>query len=561
MPATTTNWKTIAAQHREKQRDAVPAEWLLPEKQLQGLKNTGDGNVSKLIESKAVHRSGLLTEKEIVITERYTAAELLSKIHSQELSSEEVTVAFSKRASLAQQLTSCLTEIMFKEGIQRAKELDEQLKKTGKLAGPFHGLPISLKDSYRVKGHHATVGYVEFLRQPMPDHNSALVDLLLDAGAVLYCKTNLPQTMMTADSENNIFGRTLNPHNTSLTAGGSTGGEGALVAFRGSPLGVGSDIAGSIRIPSLCCGIYGFKPTSERVPFGGQSEYPFPKDYLPGIAPVGGPMANSIEDLELFMKITLAQRPWNYDPTVADIPWRDLGEGDAKLTIGVMAEDPEYPLHPPVRRALAKAASALENAGHKLVYLSQDPKRNAGLGGRIGFQFFSIMGPDLDTVSREIGEPLVNSVAIAVHPFANGNFPVPPDLDTPTKLSRLNEVRFEYLKAWQETYRDNKLDVILAPGAATTAIPHDTYGVPIYTLMWNVLDFPAGIIPFGKSSKFEDSEHVKAKAPFDPDYIPEATDGAPTAIQIIAPRYRDEECLRAMSIVDKAIRNSRAEKL
>lgn len=109
MPATTTNWKTIAAQHREKQRDAVPTEWLLPEKQLQGLKNTGDGNGSKLIESKAVHRSGLLTEKEIAITERYTAAELLSKIHSQELSSEEVTVAFSKRASLAQQLV-CYTE-------------------------------------------------------------------------------------------------------------------------------------------------------------------------------------------------------------------------------------------------------------------------------------------------------------------------------------------------------------------------------------------------------------------------------------------------------------------
>jgi amidase len=199
-------------------------------------------------------------------------------------------------------------------------------------------------------------------------------------------------------------------------------------------------------------------------------------------------MANSIEDLELFMKITLAQRPWNYDPTVVDIPWRDLGEADTKLTIGVMAEDPEYPLHPPVRRALAKAASALENAGHKLVYLSQDPKRNAGLGARIGFQLFSIMGPDLDTVSREIGEPLVNSVAIAVHPFANGNFPVPPDLEIPAKISRLNEARFEYLKAWQETYRDNKLDVILAPGAATTAIPHDTYGVPIYTLMWNVLD-------------------------------------------------------------------------
>ncbi|WZH45270.1 amidase signature domain-containing protein [Fusarium acuminatum] len=560
MPAAT-NWKTIAALHREKQVEAVPSEWLLPEKQLQGLRGVGDAG-SRLIENKAVQRSGLLSQKELDITERYTASELLDRLHRQHITSEEVTVAFCKRASLAQQLTSCLTEIMFKEGIERAKELDKQLQTTGKLAGPLHGLPISLKDSYIVKGHYATVGYTEFLRQPVPDTNSSLVDLLLDAGAVLYCKTNLPQTMMTADSENNIFGRTLNPHNTSLTAGGSTGGEGALIAFRGSPLGVGSDIAGSIRIPSLCCGIYGFKPTSDRVPFGGQSEYPFPKDHLPGVPPVGGPMANSVEDLELFMKVTMSQRPWHYDPSVADIPWRDLRDSSEKrLTIGVLAEDPDYPLHPPVRRALAKAASALENAGHKMVYLSSDPQRNAGLGGRLGFQYFSLMGPDPDTISREIGEPLVASVAVGVHPFSKGEFPVPPQLDVPARLSRLNDARFEYTKAWQQVWRDNGLDVVLAPGAATTSVPHDTYGVPVYTLMWNVLDFPAGIIPFGNSSKFEDAEVVKAKAAFDPDYIPEATDGAPCAVQIIAPRFRDEECLQAMSIVDRAIRLTRAQKL
>jgi amidase len=174
---------------------------------------------------------------------------------------------------------------------------------------------------------------------------------------------------------------------------------------------------------------------------------------------------------------------------VADIPWRDLRDSSEKrLTIGVLAEDPDYPLHPPVRRALAKAASALENAGHKMVYLSSDPQRNAGLGGRLGFQYFSLMGPDPDTISREIGEPLVASVAVGVHPFSKGEFPVPPQLDVPARLSRLNDARFEYTKAWQQVWRDNGLDVVLAPGAATTSVPHDTYGVPVYTLMWNVLD-------------------------------------------------------------------------
>ena len=140
--------------------------------------------------------------------------------------------------------------------------------------GPLHGLPISIKDSFCVKGLQSTVGYVEFLKHEPSKTNSALVELLLALGAVLYVKTNIPQTMMvslravhsprifkianklqTGDSDNNIFGRTLNPHNTSLTAGGSSGGEGALTAFRGSILGVGTDIAGSIRIPALCCGV------------------------------------------------------------------------------------------------------------------------------------------------------------------------------------------------------------------------------------------------------------------------------------------------------------------
>lgn len=102
MPATT-NWKTIAALHREKQVEAVPKEWLLSDKQLEVLQE-GD----RLIESKAVQRSGLLSDKEIDITERFTASELLKKIHGQELTSEEVVVAFSKRASLAQQLVRCI---------------------------------------------------------------------------------------------------------------------------------------------------------------------------------------------------------------------------------------------------------------------------------------------------------------------------------------------------------------------------------------------------------------------------------------------------------------------
>ncbi|KAJ4172156.1 hypothetical protein NW754_002344 [Fusarium falciforme] len=547
-------WQVLSTEHRAKQVKAIPPEWLLQPESLDKLRGVNTEDEGKLIKLDAVSKSGLLDEKDLDLTENSTAREVLDRLSRGQLASEDVVRAYCKRASLAHQLTNCLTEIWFAEAIERAKWLDNQRKKTGRVVGPLHGLPISIKDSFVVKGKHATAGYVEFLRRPVPEENSALVNLLLDAGAVIYCKTNVPQTMMTADSENNVFGRTLNPHNTKLTAGGSTGGEGALVAFRGSILGVGTDIAGSIRIPSLCCGVYGFKPTIDRIPFGGQISSPHPGSILGGIKPAVGPVTNSVGDLSLFMDVVMRQRPWKYDATAIDIPWRSLPHGETNaLVVGVLPEDPEYPLHPPVQRTLESAASALEEAGHQVVRLPIDPSRSVSLGGRIGFQYFFLMEPESASLSEEIGEPLVASVARGVHPFTKGGFPVSPELDRATQFADLNSVRDAYAEMWQKTWLDHNLDVILAPGAISTAVPHDTYGNPMYTLMWNVLDYPAGNIPYSFSSKDEDPEPQAATADFDADYVPEATHGAPCSVQVIASRFRDEECLRAMEIINAVL--------
>ncbi|EFQ27304.1 amidase [Colletotrichum graminicola] len=553
MMSAATTWEAIASRHRDKQQQAIPQDWIIPHSKLKELNGTGTANEGRLVSLEAARKSALLTEKELKITESNNARKLLERIHTGELSSEEVTVAFCKRAALAQQLTSCLTEIFFDEGIARARKLDQHLKATGKPIGPLHGLPISLKDSFVVKGHYATVGYVEFLKRPPPTTNSAMVDLLLDAGAVLFCKTNVPQTMMTADSENNIFGRTLNPRKTSLTAGGSTGGEGALVAFRGSVLGVGTDIAGSVRIPSLCCGVYGFKPTADRIPFAGKVYYPFPKLRIPGISPAIGPIANSVDDLVLLMETTLAQRPWEYDASAIDTPWRILDDANKALTIGVLPEDPNYPLHPPVRRALDEAVSSLEAAGHNVVRLPLDPCCGASLGGKLAFTYYGLSFSGLDALESEIGEPLITSVRANVHPFGNEGPLVSPELDTAHRLSEFLNLRDGYADDWRKTWRTYKLDVVLGPGATSTAVPHDTYGVPVYTAMWNVLDYPAGIIPYGFASKDKDPQYQKATAQFEADYDPEACDGAPCAIQVVAPRFRDEECLQAMRIIDRDI--------
>jgi amidase len=200
-------------------------------------------------------------------------------------------------------------------------------------------------------------------------------------------------------------------------------------------------------------------------------------------------MATSVDDLSMFMKTVIDKRPWKYDVTAMDIPWRAVeSSASEQLVIGLLAEDPNYPLHPPVRRALESAADALEKAGHKVVPLPADPARSAGFGSRIAFQYFGMVGPDPIAIGKEVGEPLVASVARLVHPFTKAPFPVSPDLDVPSQLSELNSVSEAYSDAWRQTWIENDLDVVLGPGAAHTASPHDTYGNPVYTLMWNTLN-------------------------------------------------------------------------
>jgi amidase len=180
--------------------------------------------------------------------------------------------------------------------------------------------------------------------------------MLLDLGAVLYCKTNLPQLIMTGDSENFIFGRTLNPRNKLLTAGGSTGGEGALLAMRGSILGVGTDIGGSIRVPSVCNALYGFRPSVGLIPHGGVRDLTPPG--LPGVQSSVGPMAHSIRDCDLFLRTILQAETWRYDSSVLSVPWINASPKE-KLRVGVAQNDGMYTPIPPVRRILAQAVEAL----------------------------------------------------------------------------------------------------------------------------------------------------------------------------------------------------------
>lgn len=210
-------------------------------------------------------KSGYYTNDELAIIQS-EADVILDKIKTRSWTALEVAKAFCKASALAQELvcfspnvklyassyhlqTNCVTEVLYAEAMERAKYLDEYLASTGKTVGPLHGLPISLKDCFVTAPHPSSIGMAAYANEPL-QKDTLLVTILRDLGAVFYVKTNVPVAMMMAETANNIWGECRNPLHKDLSPGGSSGGEGALIAMYGSPLGVGTDIGGSIRIPA-----------------------------------------------------------------------------------------------------------------------------------------------------------------------------------------------------------------------------------------------------------------------------------------------------------------------
>lgn len=204
---------------------------------------------------------------------------------------------------------------------------------------------------------------------------SEMVKELRECGAVLYCKTSVPHTLMTGETINNIMGYCWNPRNRHLSAGGSSGGEGALIGARGSPLGFGTDIGGSIRIPAAVNGLYGIRPSAGRMPYEGMANS---MDGQNTILSVVGPLATSIGSLRLAMQALLGREPWLRDPLVIELPWRSEQEnvirelasqttGSGGLAFGVLRHDGACTPHPPMARALDMAVDALERLGHQVI--------------------------------------------------------------------------------------------------------------------------------------------------------------------------------------------------
>ncbi|KAI0785340.1 amidase [Irpex lacteus] len=549
------SWKTIASR---KLADSHAALAAFPEWHLKQTVSDAVLDVTGITWSE-------LTRRELEIV-NHDATALAQAIRERQYTAVEVTKAFCHVASIAHQLTNCLTEIFFAEGLQRAAELDKYQEETGDVVGPLHGVPVSIKDHIMVKGHDTSTGYIAWAYKTYATKDAVAVDLLRRAGAVLYVKTANPQTLLALETNNNIYGRTLNPLNRSLTPGGSSGGESALIALHGSPLGLGTDIGGSIRIPAAYLGLYGLKGSIGRMPHAGLMGS---HDGLDAIIGALGPIATSARDLALFCRVMLQYEPWLSEPPLLEIPWKqDVADGlqtPAKLCFAILWDDGVVLPHPPILDALKRTKDALLRAGHEVV--DWRPVDHQYAWDLICKLYFLDGGEEY----REIlaNDPPVPQTRWIMEQVPNQGQPF--SIAETFKLNREREIfREKITNYWNESQRLTKtgrpVDAILSPVAATLAPPHDTTRWWGYTSYWNLMDFSAAVFPVGRF-KAESYRQLDLSedfiAPNEPrntveEYVraqwnPPTYDNAAVSLQLIGRRLNEEKVLGMLRRVEDAL--------
>jgi Asp-tRNA(Asn)/Glu-tRNA(Gln) amidotransferase A subunit family amidase len=460
------------------------------------------------------------------------------------------------------------------------------------LKGPLAGIPVSLKDSIIVKGFDATVGYSCNTFRPY-EEDGAIVRLLKDAGAVPFVKTALPVTLLSFESFNDVWGRCLNPHNPKYSPGGSTGGEGALLAFGGSRIGIGSDVAGSVRAPAHYSGCYSLRCSTGRWPKAGVSTSMPGQE---GIPSVFSPMARTLSDLTYFTRSIIQMKPWTYDHTVHPLPWRPEIEesylSKPRLKIGILLTDGVVDPSPACLRALQTASTALSAQGHAIIPITPPAPLEAlviasnllNADGTRTFRSFFRTGESDDPGARLFGAymRLVPRALKWLH-WAFTKY-VLRDHIWAALLEHWHEKsarqhwqwaakREAYKARWHEWWDslggddtgEDGLDFILTPPNALPALPHGAMASAApacgYTFLFNLLDYTAGIVPVthvdratdGLGREVEVSRMNGVARGAYRHYDAHAMHGLPVAVQVVGRRLEEEKILACMRRVEDAL--------
>ena len=473
--------------------------------------------------------------------------ELINHLSTGRLSAVQVTTAYLQRAAVAQGVSNCLTELLPSRALEQAQQLDAYFQEHQRPVGLLHGLPISLKEHLGLQDLRCTTGYVSHWGT-IAKEDAHIIQVLRDAGAVFYCRTTIPQTMMHLETDSNLYGVTTNPYNSNLTSGGSSGGEGALVALRGSCLGIGSDVGGSIRSPAANCGIYGLKPTAFRLPTDGWGYMMAGADTVETVL---GPLSTSLQGLKIFMKTIIDSEPWLEEPALIPMPWRTYTVPTGRpLRIGVLWHDGVVRPHPPITRALRLVTDKLKECNIEVVDFPPHLHDEAWAilsslyypdGGEADSEDIASSGEPWRPLSEWIikDNPCVKKLSVG-------------------ELAYWFEEREAYRKEYALHWKKYGIDALLCPVGPGVAPKHNTAKYWSYTSQWNLLDYPGLVFPVCRVDKGQDNWSGKEQplGELDEDnrklWDPEEFHGAPVGLQLVGRRFEDEKIVGILEhITDK----------
>jgi amidase len=449
----------------------------------------------------------------------YSSASCLAEsIRRGELSSVEVVNAHLDRIAQVNPQLNAVIHLLAESARARAEEAD-RARARGENWGPLHGVPVSVKDAFDTAGIVSTGG-TQGRAAYVPMQDATAVARLKAAGAIILGKTNLPELSLAFETDNVLFGKTNNPYDLTRTAGGSSGGEAALIAAGGSPLGIGTDAAGSLRVPAHFSGIASLKPTLGRVPMTGA----FP----PPLGATGrfwhvGPLARQVEDLRLALQILAG--PDNLDPMAAPV---SLGEGapvrvrDLKVAFftnnGIVTPTPE------TSETVRRAAQGLQGAGARV---EEERPANSAESFELAAKLFALDGgvgvgtalhiAGTTQVSQQLGQ--LNQI---LQPF------IPQNATDSGNILLQWDIFRQTLYGFMQQY-----DVIVSPVLPFPALPHgttfDADRLPgfSYTMMHNLSGLPAAVVRGGTSPE-----------------------GLPIGVQIVAKPWREDMALAVAEYIE-----------
>ncbi len=446
-----------------------------------------------------------------------SASSIAQSIRAGEVSSVEVVEAHLARIEAANGSLNAVVQLCAERAMSEARSADDAIAR-GESVGPLHGVPMTVKDSHDTEGIVSTGGTLG-RREHVPDADATAVARMRAAGAIILGKTNTPEFTLSFETDNLVYGRTNNPYDTSRTPGGSSGGAGAIIAAGGSPLDLGTDTGGSIRVPSAFCGIAGLKPTSGRVPRTGHI-VPWGLGGLDSLTTIG-PMARYVEDLETVFPIIAG--PDGIDPFIHAAPMGSASEIDpSKLRVAFFTDNGAVPPSADVDAAIRESARSLANAGAKIIEdMPESITEGAGT---------SILTADGGAGVRRLVE---KAGTTEVHPrikrFVEDAKPLP--VAEYTALLEQMDIYRSRMLSFMRNY-----DAILCPVRPWPALPHgetltqQASVANLYTSVFNTTGWPGAVVRVGTSH-----------------------DGMPIGAQIMARPWHEDVALALARILETAL--------